>query len=220
MSLPRRPRAAIFDLDGVLLNTEPLYTQATQQIAQRHGKQFTWELKRQTMGGDAVMGARLVLEALELPMTVHEYLDERLVLLEKLFESAPAMPGVERWIELLQSRGLRVAVGTSSIRPLCEIKWATHPWLRQLDPKVCGDDPEVKRRKPAPDIFLIAASRLGVAPTECVVFEDSPAGVSAARAAGMQVIAIKAEELDRSFLEHADVVVDGYHQLSLETLGL
>ncbi len=220
MILERRPSAAIFDLDGVLLDTEPLYSQATQSITERYGKTFDWELKRKMMGGDAVTGARLVLDTLGLPMSVDEYLEERRQLLEQLFVAAPAMPGVEQWVQALQGRGLRIAVGTSSIRPLCEIKWGSHTWLRELEPKVCGDDPAVEHRKPEPDIFLVAAARLGVEPADCVVFEDSPAGVSAARCAGMQVIALRAQQLDPSYLAEADLVVDGYHELSLGTLRL
>lgn len=220
MTLTRRPLAAIFDLDGVLLDTEPLYTRATQHIAERYGKTFDWELKRRTMGGDAELGARLVISELQLPLSVEEYLEERSTLLSQLFVNAPAMPGVQAWLGQLQSCQLPIAVGTSSVRSLCHIKWAPHPWLRELQPFVCGDDPAVRKRKPEPDIFLVAAERLGMAAHDCVVFEDSPAGVTAARRAGMQVIAIRAAELDRRHLEGADLVVDSYSELTLDALQL
>lgn len=219
MRLRKTPRAAIFDLDGVLLDTEPLYTQATRHIAARFGKNFDWELKRQTMGGNARNGARLVIDTLALPLDVDQYLSERFALLLELFRATTPIPGAPAWIEVLRQLGLPIAVGTSSERRLCDVKWASHSWLRDLDPKVCGDDPEVRHTKPEPDIFLVAAAKLGVDPAECVVFEDSPAGVTAARAAGMQVIVIKAAELDAHHVSAADLIVDGYHQLSPQQLG-
>jgi pseudouridine-5'-monophosphatase len=220
MQLARSPKAAIFDLDGVLLDTEPLYTEATQAIVARYGKTFDWELKRRTMGGDAHLGAKLVIEALGLPLTIEEYLGERVRRLRELFVTVPAMPGAEQWIETLSSLGLEIAVGTSSVRELCDIKWARHPWLAELPFKVCGNDPAVRHRKPEPDIFLAAAALLGMKVEDCVVFEDSPAGVEAARRAGMQVIAIKAPQLDPIHLAHADIIVNGYAELSPSTLLL
>jgi pseudouridine-5'-monophosphatase len=220
MRLKRKPRAAIFDLDGVLLDTEPLYTEATQTIAARYGKTFDWELKRQTMGTDARRGARLVIDALQLPMTEDDYLSERVALLRTLFASAPAVPGAEHWLRSLSSHGLPIAVGTSSIAELCAIKWQPHPWLRELEPKVCGDDPDVTARKPEPDIFLVAARRLGVDPGECVVFEDSPAGVQAAKRAGMQVIVLKDPALDAAHFGDADLIVGAYESLTPAVMWL
>lgn len=215
-SLLSTARAAIFDLDGTLLDTEPLYTRATQTIAERYGKRFDWELKRRTMGGDAEFGARLITQALDLPLTPQEYLTERVALLKQLFVSVPAMPGAEAWVNALLQAKMPVAIGTSSFAELCAIKWSVHAWVEAIAVKVCGDDPQVRARKPAPDIFVVAAERLGVAPQECVVFEDSPAGVQAARQAGMRVVAIRAPQLDARHLEGADLIVDGYHQLDMD----
>jgi pseudouridine 5'-phosphatase len=216
----RRPRAVIFDLDGTLLDTEPLYTQSTQTIAARYGKQFDWELKRQTMGGDAEFGARLVVEQLGLPLSPQSYLVERYAILKGLFLQAPAMPGAEACVARLRQHGVSVAIGTSSFAELCAIKWAHHPWLSTIPIRVCGDDPEVTARKPAPDIFLIAARRLGIAPRDCVVFEDSPAGVAAARAAGMRVIALKAPQLDARYVADADAVINHFDELDWAMLDL
>ncbi len=217
MKLPRVPKAAIFDLDGVLLDTEPLYSDAAQAVVSRYGKNFDVSLKRQIMGGDALKGAQLVVETLQIPLTPEQYLKERGAILERLFANVPAIDGVEAWVATLRAAGMPFAVGTSSVRALGEVKWARHPWLQQIEPKVCGD--EVERRKPAPDIFLAAASKLGVAPEDCVVFEDSPSGVTAARNAAMQVIALRAPEIDREHLAHADLVVDAYSELNLTVLG-
>ncbi|MEN9580381.1 MAG: hypothetical protein RJA70_3390 [Pseudomonadota bacterium] len=219
MQLLRRPKAAIFDLDGVLLDTEPLYTLATQRIVRRYDKVFGWDLKARTLGGDAAYGARLVIDALELPMTPEEYLRERVTILRELFVDPSPIRGAPEWVSTLKSAGMKIAVGTSSYRELCDIKWRNHPWLQEFAVFVCGDDKEVRACKPSPDIFLTAARRLNVPPADCVVFEDSPAGVTAARSAGMQVIALPDPALDRGLVSHADLVLGGYGELSLATLG-
>jgi pseudouridine-5'-monophosphatase len=84
---------------------------------------------------------------------------------------------------------------------------------------VCGDDPRVARAKPAPDIFLAAAQDLGAPPADCLVFEDSPFGVEAARAAGMQVIALPDPAMDRARYAPADAIVAGFGELTLDRLG-
>lgn len=214
-----RPAAAILDLDGTLLDTEPLYTQATQQIAARFGKTFDWELKSRTLGGDAHFGAELVIGELSLPLSVDQYLKQREVLLTRLFGAAPAISGAEQLVTSLQARGIACAVGTSSLRHLCDIKVPPHPWVGALPVFVCGDDPEVTARKPSPDIFLVAAKRLGVSPADCVVFEDSPAGVQAAISAGMRVIVRKVPELSAESVADADLVLEHYSDTLLDELG-
>ena len=84
---------------------------------------------------------------------------------------------------------------------------------------VTGDDPRIGRGKPAPDIFLVAAGDLGAEPSACVVVEDAPSGVAAARAAGMQVIAVPDPGMDRSRYGDADLVLDSLRDLSPADLG-
>lgn len=219
MKLARRPSAIIFDLDGTLLDTEPLYTVAAQQVVEQYGKDFSYELKARTLGGDAAFGAQLVIDELNLPLKAEDYLAQRSVILRQLFQHAPAMPGAEALVTTLAKAGAPIAVGTSSYRELVEIKWQDHGWLRAIESFVCGDDPKVGARKPRPDIFLEAARRLSQDPTECLVFEDSPAGVQAARAANMQVIALRAPEMPRQLLADADWVVDSYAEIDLSAIG-
>ena len=83
-----------------------------------------------------------------------------------------------------------------------------------------GDDPAVVHGKPAPDIFLVAASRLNAAPEECLVFEDAPSGVQAAKAAGMQVIAVPDPNMDRSAYAGADRILNQLTEFDPSFLGL
>jgi pseudouridine 5'-phosphatase len=180
----------LFDLDGVLLDTERLYTEATQAVVGRFGKTFTWEIKRESMGRDARASARVTLERLGVPLTAEEFLAERDPILEALVTRCRAMEGAEAFVTSLGARGVPMAVATSSDRALYEIKVRPHAWFDLFGAVVCGDDPRVAAKKPAPDIFLAAARDLGAAPERCLVFEDSLAGVEAALAAGMRVVAL------------------------------
>jgi pseudouridine 5'-phosphatase len=199
----------IFDMDGVLLDTETLYTEATQHIVGRFGKTYDWSVKANMIGRPAMDSARYLVETLALPISPDEYLSERAVIFEKLMPTAEAMPGARELTTFLAARGIPMAVASSSSRAMFDLKTTRHrKWFTTFDVVVLGDDARVHRGKPAPDIFLVAAGALGASTDRCLVIEDAPAGVDAARAAGMQVVAIPDPGMDRSRLVHADLVLD------------
>jgi pseudouridine-5'-monophosphatase len=214
--------AVLFDLDGVLLDTERLYTEATQAIVGRFGKTFTWAIKRDAMGRDALVSARIVLDRLGVPLTPEEFVAERDVILERLVQRCEAIEGAEAFVRSLVGHGVPVAVATSSNRPLYDIKIRPHAWFDLFGAVVCGDDPRVRAKKPAPDIFLVAAGDLNVDPGRCLVFEDSPAGVEAALAAGMRVVALPEPTAGPDHREHfraAHHVLKGWSEASLALLA-
>jgi HAD superfamily hydrolase (TIGR01509 family) len=181
----------VYDMDGLLLDTERFYTQVTQAIVSRYGHTFDWYLKSQMIGKKAIDSARILVEALKLPIAPEEYLREREGRLEALFPTAQPMPGARRLTAHLARHGIPQAVASSSQRRDFELKVANHrEWFACFQCVVLGDDADVKRGKPAPDIFLTAANRLGARPLQCLVLEDAPSGVEAARAAGMPVVAV------------------------------
>lgn len=214
------PNAVLFDVDGVLLDTERLYTQATEEIVNRYGKHFCFELKAQLMGRSATESAALLLTTLEIPLSVEDYLAERTQILEPLFARAAAMPGAESIVGWLDSCGVPLAIATSSGRRLFELKSHQHPWFARFNAVVCGDDPRLSNPKPAPDIFLLAARQLGIPPGECVVVEDSPAGVEAASKAGMRVIVLADPRLDRSLLPEQATIIHEHGPAAFEALGI
>jgi pseudouridine-5'-monophosphatase len=219
LSLKSPIRAVLFDLDGVLLDTEPLYSQATQAVLNAYGKRFEWSLKREMIGRSDIESAELLVSRLELPISAREYLALYEPQLDALFVQAPPMPGAEELVAALDARRVPIAVGTSSRQRLFQLKSKPHAWFSRFSTVVCGDDPAVKAFKPAPDIFLTAAARLNVRASDCVVIEDSPSGVMAARRAGMRVIALPAPELESGALGDADLIVQSHAEVRAALLS-
>ena len=110
----------IFDLDGTLLDTEPLYTEATQAVVGRYGKVFDWSIKQHIVGGQAQAGAAYTIAQLGLPLTVDEFLHARAVELHVLFANVAPMPGAIALVHALHAAGARLAIAASGVRGLCD----------------------------------------------------------------------------------------------------
>ena len=221
MKLSRPVAGVIFDLDGVLLDTEAFYTEVTQEICGAYGKVFDWSIKRNMIGRPSLESAQYLVEALSLPIAAEEYLERRGTRLEELFAGSREQPGAEAFVRALAARRIPIAVATSSEKRLFELKTGLHgDWFGCFDAVVVGDDPRVKAGKPAPDIFLVAAADLGLEPASCVVFEDAPAGLQAARAAGMQVVALPDPQMDRAPYAAADLIIESFTNITPDDLGL
>jgi len=202
------PKGFIFDLDGTLLDTEPLYTEATQKVMDPIGRRFTLEFKRTIVGREAMESANMTVSEYDLPMDAQTFLDRRSVFLKVLFPTAEPITGAERFIEGLLDQDVPIAIATSSSRAMFELKRSKKPWLQAVEVTLCGD--EIGASKPAPDIFLAAAQKLQLAPSDCLVFEDAVTGIQAARAAKMPVIVIDNPYLLEVDRDQANGLVNNY----------
>ena len=211
----------IYDVDGLLLDTEGFYTEVTQSIVAPYGKTFDWSYKQHMIGRPALDSARYLVEALDLPITPQEYLQQRETLLQNRFPEAQALPGAQRLTEHLHAHGIPQAVATSSSTALFHLKTQRHQdWFKRFDCIVTGDDPQVQRGKPAPDIFLLAAQRLGARPQQCLVFEDAPSGMQAALAAGMSVVVVPDPNMDRRVYHAAQQLLTSLDEFQPQEWGL
>ncbi len=211
----------IYDFDGLLLDTEPIYCRVNEMIAARYGKSFTRSHHRMIMGRQAVDCAEILVRELNLPLTAAEHLAARNELIFDLLPEAVPMPGAVEMTQRFYDLGMKQAIATSSAKVTFDLKTKKHQdWLKIFDAIVLGDDPAVKLSKPAPDSFLVAAERLGAAPENCLVLEDSPAGVRAAKTAGMSVVAVPASYMARSLYEAADEIVSDLNAFSSPKWGL
>lgn len=204
-----RARFAIFDMDGLLLDTESIYTEATQHVVGQYGKTFDWSIKSHMIGRPALDSARYLVSTLDLPISAEAYLEARETWLLERFPHCKPMHGAKALVRHLRDSKVPIAVATSSVRRLFELKTTNHQEMfNMFDLVVTGDDPEVKHGKPAPDIFAVAAARLGATPSETLVFEDAPSGLAAGIAAGMRVIVVPDPNMDKSRYAEATLVLD------------
>jgi HAD superfamily hydrolase (TIGR01509 family) len=211
----------IYDMDGLLLNTEPFYTQAHKIVAARYGKVFDWSVKSKMIGLPAEDSARVMIGSLQLPLSVSEYLKMREPILEELFPQAEPMPGAVRLTGHLHRLTIPQAVASSSNQRHFNLKTTRHKqWFELFNCVVLADDPEVKRGKPNPDIFLLAARRLNAAPERCLVVEDSPAGIAAARAAGMFTLAVPDPNMDDGAYLNAHQIIRDLNDFEFSRWGL
>jgi pseudouridine-5'-monophosphatase len=212
--------SVIFDLDGVLLDTEDIYTRVIGGMLKRFGHTYDWSVKARVMGAGLEDAARLLIEVYRLPLRPSEYIAEFETRLADALPDAEPLAFVVPFTRALSALGVPMAIATSTVGRVMPAKTRRHrEWLSIFPVVICGDHPDIHASKPAPDPFLVAARALGADPSACVVFEDSPVGVAAARAAGMQVVAIPHPSLDVALVRDADAVIGSFSELAPADLG-
>lgn len=180
-------QALVFDMDGLLVDSEPLADAAMVEFLSRHGKRAREEYAPQLLGRRLPDAVALFMEWYGLEGDLGELIAEFDALrTEKIIGNLALMPGAREIMAFGRMSGLRLALATSNRRHQAVISLDETGLTGLFDVEVTGDD--VTRGKPFPDIFLMAAELLGVEPANCVVFEDAPAGVMAAAAAGMRSV--------------------------------
>lgn len=186
--LPGLPGAVLFDMDGLMLDSERAITDCLARASADAGhalEQALWL----SMVGTGEAECRRMLAARIGAAEADTVIDRAHAMYEDVVDAGmPHRPGLVELLDWLQARGIPRAVATSTARPLALRKLQAAGLLARFD-AVCTVS-DVARPKPAPDVYLLAAERLGVAPDRCLVLEDSPTGVRAALAAGMTVVQV------------------------------
>lgn len=182
-------QAAIFDMDGTLLDTESVFKTIVFDVCAELGFEMTDTVHRGMVGSSHEHTNRLLIDTygVAFPYTLF---DERcrVIMRERSHDGVPVKPGAREFVSALRDRGIPTAVATSSRNPHASHHLGAAGLFDFFQTIVTRDD--VVNPKPHPEPYLMAASRLGVDPQHCLAFEDSHAGVRAAHAAGMQTIMV------------------------------
>jgi HAD superfamily hydrolase (TIGR01509 family) len=210
--------AVVFDMDGVLLDSEHVWDEVREQLAKERGGRWTDSAQRDMMGMSSTEWSRYMHETIGLPEPPQEINREVVRRLEAVYrESLPAVPGAREAVERLAARW-PLGLASSSNRELIELALELLGVRGLFEATVSSE--EVARGKPAPDVYLEAARRLGVDPTLAAAVEDSHNGILSAKAAGMRVLAIPNGRFPpgRDALAQADVVLDSLAELTTEAV--
>lgn len=203
--------AVVFDLDGLLVDSEPLQAWAWDAYARRFGTTLTDEVLARMLGLRAVDASRIFVEMLGLPVAADVAMRER----DELFLAAvpgriAPHRGAAELVAALRERGVPLALATSGHRRYVDLALASAGLGASFDIEVTGD--QVERGKPHPDIYVRAAELLGAPAERCLALEDAPNGVRAALAAGMICFAIP-ERGALPGVEEADEVLGSLRQV-------
>lgn len=217
IKIPDYIQAVIFDVDGLLIDSEPYWHKTTEIFFAKHNKPFTTDVHHRIMG----LGLREMMEYFKkehgFTGDIDEMVTERKELVyAMLLKEVKLMDGAEELIRALHKKGYPLAIATSAHTQDKTVLMLGKFGLAELFAfYVSGED--VKKAKPAPDIYLQTAKLLKIAPKNCLVLEDAPNGVIAGKAAGMYVIGVNKDQRIAKGLTaaKADVVVESLQEIQI-----
>lgn len=216
----KRYEGYIFDMDGLLLNTEPIYSKCFQQIFEMSNKEWNEQFKTKLLGKREEEVARVCVEEGELNISIDEFRILARDIQHELMSTTTLMNGAYEILQKLSSMNLPLALATSSHLNVMKIKTQLHEELFQVfSVIITGDHSAVKHGKPAPDIFLEAARQLNIDSEKCLVFEDSPTGVRASLAANMDVVWIPDQNLWTKLSEENNDLLNNNHVYIVSSLN-
>ena len=210
--------AVIFDLDGILLDSEQVWDEAREQLAKERDGRWHENAQRDMMGMSSLEWSRYMHDVIGLPEPPEEISREVVERMAKLYrEHLPVVPGAREAVDRLAARwplGLASSSNRELIDLALELLGVEHLF------KATVSSEEAARGKPAPDVYLEAARRLGVEPVHAAAIEDSENGIRAAKAAGMRVIAIPNQHFPpaEDALTQADVLLRSLDELTPEVV--
>ena len=214
------PKAILFDLDGVLIDSEPLHGKAWKETAALFDLNLTHSQLKLLRGRRRIDCANELVNLIPKTVKTEEVLRLHKPISRRLILTAQAMPGSESLVKRCNLDNIPMALVTSSSSESLKIKTAHHKWMNLFSLKVLGDDKLLTQGKPAPDPYLLAAKRLNISPQECWAVEDSISGVSSAIRAGCFVLFLKnSDELsEKEFFEETNNLKEINHLNEIEQM--
>ncbi len=212
-------KAMIFDMDGVLIDSEPWYLEVNYRVFSELGICVSEQEYQSYVGiTDTDMWTRLIAEH-DIQLTQDQIREMQYRISDEYYHShpIPAIKGIEKILLTLMDRDWKLALASSAPSHWISKVLAPFPWSKYLGIRVSGTD--IQKGKPAPDIFLKAAQHLDVDSSRCCVIEDSAHGITAAKSAGMMAIAYKSSE-SKQILDNADIMIHDYADLNIDELEI
>ncbi len=197
--MPQPLRAVIFDLDGILADSEPWWNEIDSKLLAEYGVIYRGEYHREVLGVSYRLAVEFYKKAFGLSASIEELMRRRGEIATEFFANRVGLfPSTKRTLERLRDMKVRLAIATSSVSASARPFLDRHGLTPFFDGIVTGD--EIERGKPDPDIYLRAAKKLGIRADACLVIEDALSGITAGKAAGMRVAAIP----DKRFVDALD----------------
>jgi HAD superfamily hydrolase (TIGR01509 family) len=213
----KQPIAVIFDMDGVLIDSVLFHWQAMNQVLGKYNIHIDDDQLHNFIGQSVVLQLQQISEKFHTPLDITQIVEELKPIKDELQKGIQPKEGVEQLLQLLHDNSVPIAIGTSSTTEDTKRKLTDAGILHNFETLVTHDD--VVNHKPNPAVYLAAAENLNIPPSQCVVIEDAPSGIQAAKRAGMKCIAVLAPYTTADDLREADLIVHSLLEVDLKKVS-
>ncbi len=211
-------RAVVFDMDGVLVDSEPAFFDAANDVLREEGRSIDWEQYKRLLGTSVQVTWQEIISMLHLRGDLRDYLRRYGdVLLDCLRRPRPPLPGAAELLDELDRKGVPYGLATSSFGPWKDAVLESAGLDGRFRVVVTAD--MIQHAKPAPDIYLKAAELLGIDAPQCVAVEDTVPGIVSAKGAGMYGIQVRAASTSPPPIAQADLVIDTLEYFPVAMVG-
>ena len=209
-------KAIIFDMDGVIIDSEPLHVEVEKELAEKLGGKLDDELHEKLVGTtDYAMWSKLK-DMFDFKLSVDEIVEIKKDMFIERFDEVQLMDNFRPLVSSLYDEGYPMAVASSNNRKIVDMIIDRFDLSKYMTFVISGE--EVEKGKPDPEIFLTAAKKMNVKPEDCLVIEDAANGVKAAKDAGMICVGLKDIDHGNQDLSEADLIINNLNELDLNTM--
>ena len=209
-------KAVIFDMDGVIINTEDMWDQATEAVLKLHGKEYRRDILKEICVGKGFRESCTVLmDYYGLKIDLNKFMDQRRNIIQNKYKNElEFIPGFLEFFKNTVMPNYKTCIATASGRMFIDLVDERLQISKLFNNEVYSIADVNHIPKPDPAVFLFAAEQIGISPEECVVIEDSPNGIKGAKAAGMKCIGITTT-FEKEHLQEADIIINSFEEIDL-----